>query len=87
MNPQNASGSLNELMDVEPKRGRSPDMFVTYARLLNSRLERAVVHAKNKYPTLKFDFDWVSLTVKMMDVMLVLYYVYGLMYEYVCSIQ
>ena len=64
MNPQNASGSLNELMDVEPKRGRSPDMFVTYARLLNSRLERAVVHAKNKYPTLKFDFHWVSLTVE-----------------------
>ena len=51
-------------MDVEAKRGRPPDMFVTYAHLLNSRLQRATKYAKNEYPTLKVDFDWVSLTVE-----------------------
>ena len=49
-------------MDVERKRGRPPDMFVTYAQLLFSRLRKAIALARQKYPGLNVDFDWVSLS-------------------------
>ena len=51
-------------MDVEPKRRRPPDVFVTYAHLLVSRLKKASKLAKGRYPALNVDFDWVSLTVE-----------------------
>ena len=67
MNPNNTSLDFDDYIECEDeddarKRGRPRDMFVTYAQLLDNRLEKADDFARKKYANLKFDYRWVALS-------------------------
>ena len=65
LNPKNTSVDFADYIEDEDegrKRGRPRDMFVTYAQLLENRIDTAADFAHRKYPLLKFDYRWVALS-------------------------